>query len=75
MNRASTIIVYCAGCEGLQRLASEHRTALFKIGSTTGSLRKRLAELSAAGYAVRGGTSEVDMTGFDDWTSVRIVAR
>ena len=75
MNRASTIIVYCAGCEGLQRLASEHRTALFKIGSTTGSLRTRLAELSVAGYAARGGTSQVDMTGFDDWVSVRIVAR
>ena len=59
----------------MQQIALAQRSPLFKLGTTRGSVRTRLAELSAMKYAALADPAGDDEPGFDEWTNVRIVAR
>ena len=85
-DKGQTVFVYCAGCNGLRMLALDRAdglsgdrsptpTPIFKLGTSSGSARTRLLELSAIGYAARSEPNGQDESGFEDWLLARIVAR
>lgn len=68
-NSPNTTRVYIAGCAGLKALSAQLQIPLFKIGTCSSNLTRRLTDLNVDRYAAshRLRKKVISDPGFDDW--------